>query len=112
MPSLTIRPMRSVANRRGGSEVHRRRRPRICHHDLGWLGQRFAASFEGLTLEVADGVTTACGVLHDQAQLYGVLEHVADMGIELLVGVEEHVSTADSSITAKKGQSNVHHLHT
>jgi hypothetical protein len=66
---------------------------------------------EGLTLEVADGVTTARGVLHDQAQLYGVLERVADMGLEL-VGVEEDVSTADSSITAKKGQSNVHHPHT
>jgi hypothetical protein len=66
---------------------------------------------EWLTLEVADGVTTARGVLHDQAQLYGVLERVADMGLEL-VGVEEDVSTADSSITAKKGQSNVHHPHT
>jgi hypothetical protein len=113
MPSLTIRPMRSVANRHGGSEAC------IGDADRGYvitvwgrrLGQRFAASFEGRTLEVADGVTTARGVFHDQAQLYGVLERVADMGLEL-VRVEEDVSTADSSITAKKGQSNVHHLHT
>ena len=112
MPSLTIRPMRSVASRHGGSEAC------IGDADRGYvitvwgrLGQRFAASSDGLKLEVADGVTTARGVCHDQAQLYGVLERVADMGLEL-VGVEEDVSTADSSITAKKGQSNVHHPHT
>jgi hypothetical protein len=56
----------------------------------GRLSQRFAASFEGLTLEAGDGITTLNGVFHDQAQLYGVLEHIADYGLEL-AGLEEQV---------------------
>lgn len=54
----------------------------------GRLSQRFAASFEGLTLEAGDGVTTLSGLFHDQAQLYGVLERVADCGLEL-AGIQE-----------------------
>jgi len=54
----------------------------------GRLSERFAASFEGLALEAGDGVTTLSGVFHDQAQLYGVLDRVADYGLEL-AGVEE-----------------------
>jgi hypothetical protein len=54
----------------------------------GRLSQRFAASFEGLTLEAGDGVTTLSGLFHDQAQLNGVLERVADCGLEL-AGVQE-----------------------
>jgi hypothetical protein len=35
-------------------------------------------SDRGLSLEAGDGVTTLSGVLHDQAQLYGVLERIPD----------------------------------
>jgi hypothetical protein len=54
----------------------------------GRLTERFATRFEGLTLEAGDSVTTLSGVFHDQAQLYGVLERVADCGLEL-AGIEE-----------------------
>src|SRR5215213_4090362 len=57
----------------------------------GRLSERFAATFEGLTLEAGDGVTTLSGLFHDQAQLYGVLERVADCGLEL-AGIEEDVA--------------------
>jgi hypothetical protein len=60
----------------------------------GRLSERFAAAFEGLTLQAGDGVTTLSGLFHDQAQLYGVLERVADCGLEL-AGIEEDV-TEDS----------------
>jgi hypothetical protein len=54
----------------------------------GRLSERFAARFEGLMLEAGDGVTTLSGGFHDQAQLYGVLERIADCGLEL-AGVQE-----------------------
>ena len=77
----------------------------------GRLTERFAARFEGLTLEAGDGVTTLSGVLHDQAQLYGLLERLADCGLEL-VGIEEqHVGdnrTSSHSLASKGSQSNVH----
>ena len=77
----------------------------------GRLTERFTARFEGLTLEAGDGVTTLSGVFHDQAQLYGVLEHLADCGLEL-VGIEEqHVGDnrrSSPSIAAKGSHSNVH----
>ena len=57
----------------------------------GRLSERFAATFEGLTLEAGNGVTTLSGLFHDQAQLYGVLERVADCGLEL-AGIEEDVA--------------------
>lgn len=49
----------------------------------GTLSPNFAATFEGLTVRSAGGATTLSGVMEDQAQLYGVLERVADYGLEL-----------------------------
>jgi hypothetical protein len=54
----------------------------------GRLSKRFAATFEGLTVEPGPEVTVLSGDFRDQAQLYGVLERVADCGLEL-AGVEE-----------------------
>ncbi len=57
----------------------------------GRLSERFAARFDGLTVEAGDGVTALTGDFRDQAHLYGVLERVADCGLEL-AGVEEQVA--------------------
>jgi hypothetical protein len=57
----------------------------------GRLSERFAARFDGLSVEAGDGVTALIGDFRDQAQLYGVLERVADCGLEL-AGVEEEVA--------------------
>ena len=54
----------------------------------GRLSERFAATFEGLSVEPRGQVTVLTGDFRDQAQLYGVLERVADCGLEL-AGVEE-----------------------
>ena len=61
----------------------------------GRLSERFAARFDGLTVEAGDGVTALIGTFRDQAQLYGVLERVADCGLEL-AGVEEDDAGARS----------------
>ena len=77
----------------------------------GRLTERFAASFDGLTLEAGSGVTTLSGVFHDQAQLYGVLERIADCGLEL-AGVQEDDAyqshPASHSVISKGRSSNVH----
>ncbi len=57
----------------------------------GHLSERFAARFDGLTVVAGDGVTALTGDFRDQAQLYGVLERIADCGLEL-AGVEEEVA--------------------
>jgi hypothetical protein len=62
----------------------------------GRLSERFAARFDGLSVEAGDGVTTLIGDFPDQARLYGVLERVADCGLEL-TGVEEDVAGADGA---------------
>lgn len=77
----------------------------------GRLTERFAARFEGLTLEAGDDVTTLSGVFHDQAQLYGVLERLADYGLELAGIEEQHIGDnrrSSQSIAAKGSHSNAH----
>ena len=50
----------------------------------GGLSERFASAFGGMTLHVADGHTTLEGDLRDQSELFGVLERVRDLGLELV----------------------------
>lgn len=50
----------------------------------GHLGDRFAASFDGLTAEPRSGETALVGCVRDQAHLYGILERLRDFGLELL----------------------------
>jgi hypothetical protein len=77
---------------------------RICgiasiSHRRPWPADRsFAARFEGLTLEAGAVVTTLSGVFHDQAQLYGVLERLADCGLELVEIEVQHVGDNRTSI--------------
>ena len=77
----------------------------------GRLSERFAARFEGLTLESGDGVSTLSGVFHDQAQLYGVLERIADCGLELAGVQEEDASksrASNQSVISRGSTTNVH----
>jgi len=51
----------------------------------GVLTERLAAAFEPLTLVgVEDGRTLLCGVCVDSAALYGVLDRIRDLGLDLL----------------------------
>jgi len=54
----------------------------------GGLSERFASAFDGVDVEHGLGQTVLVGGPMDQAQLFGVLDRVRDLGLEL-VGVEE-----------------------
>jgi hypothetical protein len=53
----------------------------------GVLTDRFAAAFEPLRVTGAEGLTVLSGVCADSSALYGILDRMRDLGLELL-GVE------------------------
>ena len=48
------------------------------------LGDRYASSFEGMRMETEDGQTILTGEMADQPHLFGVLERINGLGLELL----------------------------
>ena len=54
----------------------------------GRLTERLGSAFEGFALEPGSGQSVLVGEIRDQAQLYGILDRVRDLGLEL-VSVEE-----------------------
>ena len=50
----------------------------------GRLSERYGAAFDGMTLESRAGETTLSGVFLDQSQLYGLINRLRDLGIELI----------------------------
>ena len=50
----------------------------------GELGTRYAAVFEGMTLECAEGRTIIAGPITDQSHLQGLLERIAGLGLTLV----------------------------
>lgn len=56
----------------------------------GELSPRYAAAFEGMRLECAQGRTEIVGALADQAHLQGLLQRIAGLGLTLVsVGRED-----------------------
>ena len=49
----------------------------------GRLSPRLASAFEGLALTYRRGQTDLLGEIADQAQLYGLLTRIRDLGLEL-----------------------------
>jgi hypothetical protein len=45
-----------------------------------WLG----SAFDGMTLEPGNGQTVLVGEIRDQSHLYGVLDRVRNLGLELV----------------------------
>lgn len=50
----------------------------------GRLSERYVAAFDGMTLESHAGETTLSGAFLDQSQLYGLINRLRDLGIELI----------------------------
>lgn len=51
----------------------------------GVLGDTLLGAFPGLHVEVQGGETVLGGALPDQSALHGVLAHIEQLGLELLV---------------------------
>lgn len=50
----------------------------------GRLSERLGSAFEGLTLEPGHQLSVLVGEIRDQAHLYGVLDRIRDLGLELV----------------------------
>ena len=50
----------------------------------GRLTERLGSAFAGMALEPEDGATALVGAISDQSHLFGVLEHVRSLGLELI----------------------------
>jgi len=48
------------------------------------LGSRYAAAFEGMEMETKDGDTVLTGEIIDQPHLYGILDRINGLGLQLL----------------------------
>jgi hypothetical protein len=48
------------------------------------LGDRYASAFEGMRMESKDGRTILTGELKNQPHLFGVLDRLNGLGLELL----------------------------
>ena len=55
---------------------------RICVR--GQLSQRLATAFDGMSLEPGVAHTSLVGEVRDQSQLFGLLDRVRDLGLELV----------------------------
>ena len=55
---------------------------RICVR--GQLTQWLATAFDGMTLEPGVAHTALIGQVRDQSQLFGLLDRVRDLGLELV----------------------------
>jgi hypothetical protein len=48
------------------------------------LGERYASAFEGMRMETRDGRTILSGEVKDQPHLFGILQLLNGLGLELL----------------------------
>jgi len=48
------------------------------------LSERYAVAFEGMRMESQDGQTILIGEIIDQPQLFGILDRINGLGLELL----------------------------
>jgi hypothetical protein len=55
----------------------------------GRLTERLGSAFEGLALEPGRELTVLVGEIRDQAHLYGVLDLVRNLGLELVSVAED-----------------------
>ena len=59
------------------------------------MSRRYESAFDGVTLEPRPGETTLRADLVDQSQLYGLLNRLRDLGIEL-VSINAVVRASDA----------------
>jgi hypothetical protein len=50
----------------------------------GMLSDRFASAFAGMAIEADAGSTAIVGLVQDQSHLFGILERIRSLGLELV----------------------------
>ena len=50
----------------------------------GELSDRFAAAFDGMTMQCTGGHTAITGMVVDQSNLHGLLDRVGELGLDLV----------------------------
>jgi hypothetical protein len=69
----------------GGKQIMRRRTGTVYRIVVrSELNSRYAVAFEGMEMEAKNGVTVLTGKIIDQPHLYGILERINGLGLELL----------------------------
>jgi hypothetical protein len=69
----------------GGKQIMRRRTGTVYRIVVrSELSDKYAVAFEGMQMEARDGDTVLTGKIIDQPQLYGILERINSLGLELL----------------------------
>jgi hypothetical protein len=48
------------------------------------LGEKYARAFKGMSMETRDGQTILTGEVRDQPHLFGILDRLYGLGLELL----------------------------
>jgi hypothetical protein len=48
------------------------------------IGERFATAFDGMDVRISEGQTIISGEVVDQSQLYGILDRINALGLELV----------------------------
>jgi hypothetical protein len=67
------------------------------------LGATYALAFEGMEIETKDGATILTGKIIDQPHLYGILDRISGLGLEL-VSVQALPDDAHQSPARKREQ--------
>jgi len=62
----------------------------------GELGERYGQIFEGMEMECSGGTTVVMGTLRDQADFYGLVDRIEDLGLELISAQKTATSPAGS----------------
>ena len=81
--------------------IHRGRRTLYRIVVRSELNGRYALAFEGMEMEAKGGVTVLTGEIVDQPQLFGILDRINGLGLELL-SVEALPEGAHSSVREER----------
>jgi hypothetical protein len=79
---------------------------RICIR--GCLTERIGSALEGMRLETGEDETVFTGEIRDQSQLYGLIDRVQDLGLEL-ISVQPQLATAPTIDTTRRSASGTTH---
>jgi hypothetical protein len=70
----------------------------------GRLTDRLGSAFEGLDCQFSDGNTGLVGEVRDQSQLFGVLDTIRVLGLELISAAPHQPSSAAPSAASGSGE--------